>query len=81
MSMTLALAISSTCLIRSGLRLASVRINRTLAPSAGIVFPPWQGMQYLRDMMSGRGELSPLDNARYGKTDWTDIRTMISGLV
>lgn len=57
------------------------RIARTLAPSHGAVFPPWQGMQYLRDMMSGRGELSPLDNARYGKTDWTDIRTMISGLV
>jgi uncharacterized protein YbjT (DUF2867 family) len=58
-----------------------IRITRTLAPSAGAVFPPWQGMQYLRDMMSGRGELSPLDNARYGKTDWTDIRTMISAMV
>jgi uncharacterized protein YbjT (DUF2867 family) len=58
-----------------------IRITRTLAPSAGVVFPPWQGMQYLRDMMSGRGELSPLDNARYGKTDWTDVRTMISAMV
>lgn len=59
----------------------AIRITRTLAPSPGVVFPPWQGMQYLRDMMSGRGELSPLDNARYGKTDWTDIRTMISAMV
>jgi len=58
-----------------------IRVTRTLAPSAGVVFPPWQGMQYLRDMMSGRGELSPLDNTRYGKTDWTDIRTMISGML
>lgn len=58
-----------------------IGIARRLAPSPGIVFPPWQGMQYLRDMMSGRGELTPLDNARYGKTDWTDIRTMIAGIV
>lgn len=58
-----------------------IGIARRLAPSPGVVFPPWQGMQYLRDMMSGRGELTPLDNARYSKTDWTDIRTMIAGIV
>jgi nucleoside-diphosphate-sugar epimerase len=27
--------------------------------------PAWQQLQYLRDMASGRGKLSPLDNARY----------------
>jgi uncharacterized protein YbjT (DUF2867 family) len=29
------------------------------------VFPVWQQLQYVRDMVSGRGKLSPLDNARY----------------
>jgi hypothetical protein len=29
------------------------------------VFPVWQQLQYVRDMASGRGKLSPLDNARY----------------
>ena len=29
------------------------------------VFPVWQQLQYVRDMSSGRGKLSPLDNARY----------------
>lgn len=58
-----------------------IRMTRMMAPSPGLVFPAWQGMQYLRDMMSGRGELFPLDNARYGKTDWTDIPTMIAGIV
>jgi len=28
-------------------------------------FPPWQRLQYARDMASGRGKLSPLDNDRY----------------
>lgn len=56
----------------------AIRAARTVAPSSDAVFPPWQGMQYLRDMMSGRGQLTPLDNARYGKTGWTDIRAMIA---
>ncbi|MFN7103091.1 MAG: NmrA family NAD(P)-binding protein [Pseudorhizobium sp.] len=60
---------------------ALIRVTQMLAPAKGAVFPAWQGMQYLRDMMSGRGELSALDNGRYGKTDWTDIQTMISRLV
>ncbi|PKR90957.1 NmrA family protein [Pleomorphomonas diazotrophica] len=66
-----------------GLRRLSLVIGlaRTLAPSPGAVFPVWQGMQYLRDMMSGRGELTRLDNERYGKVNWTDIRSMISGVV
>jgi uncharacterized protein YbjT (DUF2867 family) len=28
-------------------------------------FPVWQQLQYARDMASGRGKLSPIDNARY----------------
>ena len=48
-----------------------IRIVRALSPKTDAPFPAWQGMQYMRDMSSGRGKLSPLDNARYGKTDWT----------
>ncbi|MGY9047686.1 hypothetical protein P775_21065 [Puniceibacterium antarcticum] len=58
-----------------------IRLTQRLAPSDGDVFPAWQGMQYLRDMMSGRGQLMTHDNARYGKADWTDIRTMMTGRV
>ena len=59
----------------------AIRLARRVAPSDGDVFPAWQGMQYLRDMMSGRGQLMTHDNARYGKADWTDIRTMMIGRV
>ena len=57
-----------------------IRLTRAMAPAQGAVFPAWQGMQYLRDMMSGRGALDPRDNDRYGPRDWTDIPAMISGL-
>lgn len=50
---------------------AVIAIVRALSPHTDAPFPVWQGMQYLRDMSSGRGKLHALDNARYGKTDWT----------
>lgn len=37
------------------------------------VFPVWQGMQYMENMVSGRGKLEPLDNARYPELKWTSI--------
>lgn len=57
---------------------ALIRIARTLSPKSDAPFPAWQGMQYLRDMSSGRGKLSPLDNDRYGKADWTHAEAVLA---
>jgi hypothetical protein len=56
-----------------------IRVARTVAPGRGTVFPPWQGMQYLRDMFDGRARLTPLDNTRYPDLPWTDIRRFLAG--
>ena len=63
-----------------GLGLFSVVIAlvRALSPKTDEAFPAWQGMQYMRDMLSGRGKLTPLDNARYGKTDWTSAEDVLA---
>jgi uncharacterized protein YbjT (DUF2867 family) len=61
-----------------GLLSALIRIAHTLTPRSDAVFPAWQGMQYLRDMASGRGKLEPLDNDRYGKRPWTSARDVLS---
>jgi uncharacterized protein YbjT (DUF2867 family) len=37
------------------------------------IFPPWQGMQYLENMISGAGTLDPLDNDRYPDLVWTTV--------
>lgn len=58
-----------------------IRIVRALSPTSDAPFPAWQGMQYLRDMASGRGKLAPLDNDRYGKTTWTRAETVLAPLV
>ena len=54
-----------------------IGIARRLGP-AEAVFPPYQGMQYLRDMMSGRAKLTPLDNDRYPGMSWTRVATLLA---
>ncbi|MFD1952280.1 NmrA family NAD(P)-binding protein [Sphingomonas arantia] len=58
-----------------------IAVARALSPKSDAPFPAWQGMQYLRDMASGRGKLVPLDNARYGKTDWTRAEAVLARTV
>jgi uncharacterized protein YbjT (DUF2867 family) len=55
-----------------------IRVARAVTPHSDAVFPVWQGMQYLRDMSSGRGKLAPLDNDRYGRRTWTTARDVLT---
>ena len=55
-----------------------IKVVRAMAPGKGQVFPPWQGMQYMRDMYSGDGKLAPLDNDRYPDLHWTSIRAVLA---
>lgn len=55
-----------------------IKVTRTAFPASGEVFPPWQGMQYLRNMFSGRGKLEPLDNDRYPDIRWTSVRDVLA---
>lgn len=48
-----------------------IRVAKLVAPQPRAAFPPWQGMQYMRDQFSGRGKLEPLDNSRYPGLRWT----------
>ena len=61
-----------------GLLSMVIKLARTLTPRSDAVFPAWQGMQYLRDMASGRGKLAPLDNDRYGFKPWTTARDVLA---
>jgi uncharacterized protein YbjT (DUF2867 family) len=61
-----------------GLLSVVIRMARAVTPRSDSVFPVWQGMQYLRDMSSGRGKLEPLDNDRYGQRRWTTARDILA---
>jgi nucleoside-diphosphate-sugar epimerase len=54
-----------------------IRVTRAVSSSSDDVYPPWQGMQYMRDMFDGRAKLQPLDNARYPDLRWTSIRDVL----
>ena len=55
-----------------------IKVTKTLMPARDEVFPPWQGMQYLRNMLSGNAKLTALDNDRYPDIRWTPVREVIS---
>jgi hypothetical protein len=59
---------------------AMIRVTQLLAPQRDATFPPWQGMQYMRDMFSGMGKLHPLDNQRYPDVHWTSVGEHLSRL-
>jgi len=54
-----------------------IAIMRRLMPAHDNLYPPWQGMQYMRDMLSGDGKLTPLDNQRYSHVRWTTVRDFL----
>ncbi|KAJ5225867.1 hypothetical protein N7468_007092 [Penicillium chermesinum] len=41
------------------------------------IFPVWQGMQYMVNMMSGDGKLEPLDNDRYPDIAWDRLEDFL----
>ena len=57
-----------------------IRLARVLAPQSQATFPAWQGMQYMRDMFSGRGKLHNLENGRYPDQRWTSVRAHLAGV-
>jgi nucleoside-diphosphate-sugar epimerase len=54
-----------------------IKVARTLAPSENELYPAWQGMQYMRNMLDGRAKLAPLDNDRYPAIHWTTVREVL----
>ena len=43
------------------------------------LYPAWQGMQYMRDMMEGRAVIKSHDNDRYKNIHWTSVKEFLIG--
>ena len=57
-----------------------IRLAKVVAPQPEAAFPPWQGMQYMRDQFSGLAKLMPLNNDRYPDLGWTTARDHLAHL-
>jgi nucleoside-diphosphate-sugar epimerase len=55
-----------------------IKIGKTFAPAENDLYPAWQGMQYMRDMVEGRVDISHHDNNRYPEIKWTSIKEVLS---
>lgn len=58
-----------------------IALTKRFAPAETELYPPWQGMEYLRDMLSGKAKLGQLDNDRYPEIDWTSVREFLAAEV
>ena len=55
-----------------------IKIGKTFAPAENDLYPAWQGMQYMRDMVEGRVDITNHDNNRYPDIKWTSIKDVLS---
>jgi nucleoside-diphosphate-sugar epimerase len=56
-----------------GLLNAMIKMARFFRPGNTDLYPAWQGMQYMRDMMEGRIIFQEYDNGRYDDVVWTKV--------
>jgi hypothetical protein len=56
-----------------GLLNTIIKITRFFSPSKTELYPAWQGMQYMRDMMEGRIIFSKYENEKYQNIKWTKV--------
>jgi uncharacterized protein YbjT (DUF2867 family) len=61
----------------SGLLSVIIKITKTLAPSKNELYPAWQGMQYMRDMMNERGIIDTFNNNRYVGLQWKSVKDFL----
>jgi nucleoside-diphosphate-sugar epimerase len=63
-----------------GLKLLStiIKIARFMAPGKKELYPAFQGMQYMRNMIDERGKLDIYSNNRYDNMQWTKVQDLLT---
>lgn len=54
-----------------------IKIAKFFSSAKNNLYPAWQGMQYMRDMMEDRATLIKLDNDRYPHIKWTSVKELL----
>lgn len=55
-----------------------IKTMKFFSPAEKDLYPIWQGMQYMRDMMEGRVVIKTYDNNRYEGMNWTSVRELLT---
>jgi hypothetical protein len=54
-----------------------IKLTKIFAAQPNELYPPWQGMQYMRDMMEGKAAVNQHDNNRYSIENWIDFESYL----
>jgi nucleoside-diphosphate-sugar epimerase len=54
-----------------------IKLTKFFSPSKNELYPAWQGMQYMRDMMEGRIIFQKYDNDKYPNIKWTTVKEFL----
>ena len=60
-----------------GLLNSLIKVTKFFSPSGNELYPAWQGMQYMRDMMEGRIIFTTYDNDRYKNIHWKTVQEFL----
>ncbi|HEX8676918.1 MAG TPA: NmrA family NAD(P)-binding protein [Segetibacter sp.] len=55
-----------------------IKIARKFSPAKDNLYPAWQGMQYMHNMIDKRSKIDELDNDRYPKMHWTTVKELLT---
>jgi len=55
-----------------------IKITQKLAPAPDELYPAWQGMQYMHNMIDERSTMAKLDNDRYPEIKWTAVKNVLA---
>ncbi len=58
-----------------------IKVAKILAPAPNELYPAWQGMQYMRNMIDERCRVDQLDNKRYPQMKWTSVKEMVQAFL
>jgi nucleoside-diphosphate-sugar epimerase len=54
-----------------------IKLARRFAPAENELYPAWQGMQYMHNMIDERSETAKHDNDRYPEIKWTTVKDLL----
>jgi hypothetical protein len=54
-----------------------IKIARKFSSGEKELYPAWQGMQYMRNMIDQRSKIDLLDNDRYPEVKWTTVKDVL----
>ena len=55
-----------------------IKLTKKMTPAENELYPAWQGMQYMHNMIDERSMMETLDNHRFSDIRWTGVKELLT---